>query len=519
MRSMKVRLRLLLTGVLLLLCLVFPIVYYAVMTSSQIKALGTESVHAESMIKVFRELSEIKGRIESHLILLHYSRDLHRAEKVAAESKVFRRVVGELNNLSTPNRLLARSVTRYSEAQLEIVSVYLVIADLEIAAKDSELSVVRNRLGQLESRAAVYEAELLRDLQNTATVHTLEMERLLVYFLSLSASFLIAGIVLLLFQQRLLRLKVFKPLKLLSTELTDIRKGRRLRRLPEVLGSPEINELMQSFNEMSVDLEKNRQYRDIFSAITAHDLKEPLGAILSLVRLREMEIAEDPSADGRWIGDPNFIKRVELNAIMGLNMIDALLQLSRSSFQEITYEEIDLDSLVLRVFQDLKVFHFNKESTLKLEGSLGLVYADLRQVETLFRNLFSNSIKFGQPNRASVTIEIWSSTLSTDNVLFKEIHIRDDGVGFDSADYERLVRPFVRSMDESNDVKQESESHFMRGLGLGLAICSRVLENHRGHFTATSQLGVGSEFVLSFPVLGPEVLTATRAPRSGRLLY
>jgi signal transduction histidine kinase len=200
-------------------------------------------------------------------------------------------------------------------------------------------------------------------------------------------------------------------------------------------------------------------------------------------------------------------------------LIDALLQLSRSSFRDLCYAEIDLNQVVSKAFQELKVYYFNSETTLKVDSSLGRVYGDLRQVETLIRNLLSSSIKFGKPKRASLNIEVWASTLTRGNASFKEIHIRDNGVGFDVADYERLIQPFADSNEASDDVKDESELPFLRGVGLGLAVCSRILENHKGHFQVTSQIGVGSEFILSFPLLSPEVLTATQAPRSGELLY
>lgn len=464
---MKIRLKLLLTDLLLLFCLVFPILYYAVMTSHQVDSLRANLVHAESVNSAFLDLSEIKRRIETQLFRLQYSKEDDRAQKVISASQDFRAIILRFRDLETSDQLLESFVDRYTGAELKIISSYLEIAALEIAGKSSQTWAIRNQLALLEPTAVVYKTDLSSYLTNLIFDYTREMELRRSGFFNLAALSLIAGVLLLLFRYRLLRLNVLVPLSRLSREVARVREGRRLQLLPKVPQSPEINELIHSFNQMGKGLEKNRQYREIFSAITAHDLKEPLGAILSLVRLREMELAEAQSVDARSLEDRDFIKRIELNSIIGLNMIDALLQLSRSSFQEMSYEEIDLDPLVSKVFQELKVFHFNKESSLKAEVSLGRVYGDLRQIETLFRNLFSNSIKFGQPKRASVTVEVWSSTVTKDNVPYRNIHIRDDGIGFNTADYERLLQPFERSRETSSDERQAAT----RGTSLNFTLC------------------------------------------------
>jgi signal transduction histidine kinase len=115
-----------------------------------------------------------------------------------------------------------------------------------------------------------------------------------------------------------------------------------------------------------------------------------------------------------------------------------------------------------------------------------------------------------------VRIEVWVTDHQHQNKSYKNVHLRDDGVGFETSLYEKLLRPFERAEPDAAK-KNESELHFMRGVGLGLAVCYRILENHRGFFTATSQVGVGSEFILRFPVLGSEVMTELRDSQAGRL--
>ena len=514
---MKIRVKLLLTDLALLLCLVFPIVFYASATSHQVDALRVNLAHAESVNSAFLDLSEIKRRIESLLFRLQYSREQDRAQKVITSSQDFRAIILSFRALETSDHLLESFVDRYTDVELKIIAGYLEIAALEIAGKSSQTWAIRNQVALLEPMAVVYKTDLSSYLTNLIFEYTHEMEGRRSGFLNLALISLLAAIALVLFRYRFLRNNVLKPLGTIARGVSRIRDGRRLITLAEAPESPEINELILSFNEMGKGLEKNRQYREIFSAITAHDLKEPLGAILSLVRLREMELSEPSSTSNLAVPeDRDFLKRIELNSTIGLNMIDALLQLSRSSFREMSYEEIDLDQLIQKVFQELKIFHFNKQSDLRIEAPLGKISGDLRQIETLFRNLFSNSIKFGQPGRSSVRVEVWVSEHVRDGVPYKNLHIRDDGVGFNTEEYEKLLKPFERAHKE--DQKNESELHFMRGVGLGLAVCYRILENHKGHFSASSQVGVGSEFILSFPQMSADLLAEFRGSKSS-LLY
>ncbi|MEO5667237.1 MAG: HAMP domain-containing sensor histidine kinase [Bdellovibrionota bacterium] len=513
---MTIRLKLFFMDLALILCLLFPIVFYSSATSHQVDALRVNLAHAESVNSAFLDLSEIKRRIETLLFRMQYSNDQGRAQKVIAASQDFRSIILNFRKLETSDHLLEGFVDRYTDAELKIISGYLEIAALEIANKASKTWPVRNQLALLEPSAVVYKTDLSSYLTNLIFDYTREMEEARASFLRLVFVSLFIGMAIILLRYRFIRNNVIRPLSNISSGLTRIRDGRRLVILREVPESPEFNEVILSFNEMGKGLEKNRQYREIFSAITAHDLKEPLGAILSLVRLREMELMEESKESSPEAID--FLKRIGMNSTIGLNMIDALLQLSRSSFREMSYEELDLDQIVNKNFTELKVFHFNRQSNLKLNGPLGRVYGDLRQIETLFRNLFSNSIKFGQPDRSSVSIDVWATELVRDGIPYRDIHIRDDGVGFNTSEYEKLLKPFERAVDD-NDQKNESELHFMRGVGLGLAVCFRILENHRGLFSASSQVGVGSEFILSFPLLSAEELTAARGPKKSGLLY
>jgi signal transduction histidine kinase len=499
----NLRERLLLTDALLVLLLIFPMMFYGVSTSHQVNDLRENLVRAERVNMAFLELSEIKRRIESLLLRLQYAPEEGNAQAVIRASQQFRDIILKFRDLESTDNLLKGFRERYSEAELKIITAYLELAAYEIAGHSSRAWPVRNQLTLLEPTAVVHKTDLSNYLTNLIVEYTGEMERRRNDFLNLSLTCLLVALFTIFLRYQFIKKNILKPLVALRAGFTRIRRGRTPLKLPRYSESPEIQELTDSFNQMGLSLEKNRQYREIFSAITAHDLKEPLGAILSLVRLKEMDLADDDSEKAQE--DKELLSRMGLNASIGLGMIDGLLQLSRSSFHEMSYQNVEMPELLDRIFSEQKIFYYNKKAEIHL-SELQPIYGDLRQLETLFRNLFSNSIKFARPDLPQVNIRIWQSEHKVEGIPYINIHLQDDGVGFDDTQYAQLLKPFVSGDAEKTEKIKKSEGYAMRGVGLGLSVCLRIMENHKGFFAATSQVGVGTEFVLSFPNMEPDAL-------------
>jgi signal transduction histidine kinase len=106
------------------------------------------------------------------------------------------------------------------------------------------------------------------------------------------------------------------------------------------------------------------------------------------------------------------------------------------------------------------------------------------QMRQLFQNLIGNALKFHRPDVPPV-INVRSET----NQSAWDIHITDNGIGFDEKYLDRIFRPFQRLNPKGA----------FPGSGMGLAICDKIVSRHAGHITAHSQPGVGSDFILTFP--------------------
>ncbi len=123
---------------------------------------------------------------------------------------------------------------------------------------------------------------------------------------------------------------------------------------------------------------------------------------------------------------------------------------------------------------------------------------DQTQLVRLFQNLVSNAIKFTEPDKAPV-IEIFCTMADEktrlempvipDYPVFYKITIRDNGIGFSEEYYEKIFVIFQRLHGRSE----------YEGTGIGLSICKKIVENHQGYITVTSEVGKGSEFNVYLP--------------------
>ncbi|HML05460.1 MAG TPA: ATP-binding protein, partial [Methanobacterium sp.] len=118
------------------------------------------------------------------------------------------------------------------------------------------------------------------------------------------------------------------------------------------------------------------------------------------------------------------------------------------------------------------------------------VVADKNQLTKVFQNLISNSIKFRKKD-ISPKIHV-SSKKEKNEYIFS---VQDNGIGMESQYAERIFTIFQRL-----HTREEYQ-----GTGIGLSIVRRVIERHRGHVWVESELGVGSTFYFTIPLLPPHI--------------
>ncbi len=221
----------------------------------------------------------------------------------------------------------------------------------------------------------------------------------------------------------------------------------------------------------------NRELQD-FAFIASHDLLEPLRKIKSfgdLLKLRHGTYLNEQARD--------FINRMQSGAARMGDLIHGLLTYSRVTTKATPHSRVDLNVALREALSNLEVRI--KEGGAAIDAQdLPAVEADALQMTQLFQNLVGNGIKF-QHRGQTPRMRIYSRR-SGDHVV---LYVEDNGVGFDEKHLERMFSPLERLHGRAE----------YEGVGMGLAICRKIVERHGGTITARSTPGKGSTFIVNMP--------------------
>ena len=245
-----------------------------------------------------------------------------------------------------------------------------------------------------------------------------------------------------------------------------------------------------------------------FTYISSHDLQEPLRKIQTFVTI----ILENENKNLSDKGKYNF-ERMQLAARRMQQLIDDLLAFSRINSTDHTFEKTDLNIIVEEVKNDLRDTIREKNASIEI-GEMCPANIITFQFRQLMYNLISNALKFSKPDIPSHIIIkssiVKGSTLNniclaTNNSIDGEdkteaeifspekkychISVKDNGIGFEPHFGERIFGVFQKLHSKE----------IYAGTGIGLAIVKKIIENHHGIITATSELKKGATFDIYIP--------------------
>lgn len=240
----------------------------------------------------------------------------------------------------------------------------------------------------------------------------------------------------------------------------------------------ELTPFVNTIKEQHENILKSVRMRQEFTANVSHELKTPLTAISGYAELIEngMTTMEDTK---------KFVGQIKKNANRLLTLINDIIELSKldSGNKDYTFSKVDLYEIAKGCIENIQINARKYDVSIYLEGSSAMIMGNEQLLEELITNLCENAIKY---NRKNGTVKVFVTNYKETVVL----KVKDTGIGISKDDKERIFERFYRV--------DKSRSKTIGGTGLGLAIVKHILIQHDAKIEVNSELGEGSEFIVTF---------------------
>jgi light-regulated signal transduction histidine kinase (bacteriophytochrome) len=244
--------------------------------------------------------------------------------------------------------------------------------------------------------------------------------------------------------------------------------------------------------EKNKELERMNEELSSFAYISSHDLQEPLRKIQTFSdRIVDFEY-HNLSEKGR-----DYFQRIQRGASRMQKLIRDILAYSRTTTLEKKFEPTDLNELVAQSKIELEVMMMEKKAVIE-SAPLPIVNVIPFQMQQLFNNLIHNALKFSKEHSAphiSIRSEMVDANFTDapyPGAAGKYCHLtfQDQGIGFEPIYAKKIFEVFQRLHGRME----------YGGTGIGLAICKKIVENHRGMISAEGNLNQGATFHIYLPV-------------------
>ncbi len=261
--------------------------------------------------------------------------------------------------------------------------------------------------------------------------------------------------------------------------------------LLEIIGYRiDISERKQLEEDLKLALDKEKEVNELknsFVSMTSHEFRTPLSTILSSAEL--LENYRNKWDEEKQIKHFNRIKNAVEHMI---NLLNDVLFFGKAEADKLDFnpEKLDLVEYTRQLIEDVQINQDTKKidqsnkniqfitNETKLSG-----YFDEKILSHILNNLLSNAIKYSKPN-TTVKFTLYSQE---SQAVFE---IQDEGIGIPSEDLPSLFDSFHRCKNVGN----------IQGTGLGLSIVKKCVEMLQGEINVTSEVGVGTKFIVSIPL-------------------
>lgn len=273
--------------------------------------------------------------------------------------------------------------------------------------------------------------------------------------------------------------RLLSPLKKIETTAEQISEGSDLKQRIEVTSEDEVGHLASMFNEMLDRLEKSFNTERQFTSDASHELRTPTSVIMAQ---SEYTLEKERSKE-EYIEAMQVVHKQSqrMNVLIG-DMLDYTRMDQKSERYEMSKQ--NLSKIAVEIVEQMKLLgEKNITLTEDIEPSLNVIGNEVL-LSRLFQNLIGNSYRYGNEN-GSIRVSLKSEG---DSAI---IIVADDGIGMMEEDLGKIFDRFYRS----------DSSRSIQGTGLGLAMVKKIVELHHGEISVESELGKGSTFRVSLPMI------------------
>jgi len=238
--------------------------------------------------------------------------------------------------------------------------------------------------------------------------------------------------------------------------------------------------LRRAHDTLEERVQERTEELEAFTHSVSHDLRGPLWMMDQYLQLLIGDHGGkmDPDLEARIRTLWKTVNRMD-------RLIEDLLSLSRVNRTELVIDPIDLQEIVLDAWQEIRNMNPGKEILFTVKD-LPPAAGDRNLVRQAIYNLLSNAVKFSGRQEHPV-IEIGGYTEGENSIVY----VRDNGVGFDMQEYDKLFALFQRLHGAA-----------FEGTGVGLAIVHRIIKRHGGYIKAEGKINEGAVFTFSLPAAG-----------------
>lgn len=278
--------------------------------------------------------------------------------------------------------------------------------------------------------------------------------------------------------------QVLHPLAQMNAEIKSISAGNLSLRINEGNRRDEIAQLAMNFNDMLRRLESAFEMQQQFVSNASHELRNPLAAITSQLQLmldKERSTEEYQLALQSLLDDTRTL--VELT--------NGLLTLAQSGNekQRVIFSPVRVDETLFAAQNELRKAHSNFHFLIEYDNfpddeSFLIIAGNEHLLKTAFLNFMDNACKFSDNHTVRIGFSANGETI--------DVSFSDNGIGIPVEEQEMIFIPFYRS--------STVQSSAVRGYGIGLTLCHRIVQLHHGTIAVHSAPGKGSRFVVRFPL-------------------